>query len=1640
MKTQRLLLSLLAFFIMGATAWGQTITGTVTNADPSGAAICAGGTLTSITGSYTGFTAAAPTVKYEVRAVNAGGPILLSGTVVGTGNPTGTFSFSSILMNIPQGPYVIVLSTASPATSFEIPLRVDGRPTVSVTPATVCLANIAADKVTVSVVAPPSGVSYTWSDVSAPGGIAGSITPDATTAKTTATFKFTAAGEASLIATPKYATSSIGCPATAASWDGVTPPSFADYPKAKTVNLTTAVPVITKPAANTTICKGSTLTMETAVGTATTCASGLTLQWLDNGVVVKEDLVGATTTKVTYAVTPVATAYYSVRCVLKSGSTLVCSGPVSANRIITLADKPDAPKYNQPTFCQGQAIPAVFNVNQTCATGTAEWYDPRTATSNDAPWNAGPLTSFPIDATITSTVVGTFDATQQSTVDNVIRAWKLRCNNNGCYSAEVTIQYNVVSGIGAPTGVTDKVFCNNAVANVYKLDKTLTCPAGTLPLVIWQTNTGVTGAASTMADPVSTSSVANPAALKGLNGGNVNLNGDITGTGPYTFTHSPWGTGDAGTAGEADVTYFHFFCYNDANGNSAYDAATDCISPSTVGKVTELLNAPSIAGSSKIGTAATFSTGVNPTVCTSTALVLKATCPIGYSVKWNDGSTNAELTVSTAVAGVQTLTAQCIAPDAACNNSAILTFNVTVNEGGSGAPVIRANSTVCAGSPSVYAEGTCPSINWQYRAAGAGAWIDAAPTAVINGQFAFATANPQPNAPNNLTPLAPGTYEVQARCGSGACVTDFSEILTVNVGPALGAPKFAIIEPGSTSTVGAQLQLVCAGSQIKLILTDGYTCPGTMNWYAANTAGALGSGTSAIGTGNPSQLYNVPTNTTNVYISATCTVGNCMSPVALIPAALVVVVPPTMTAALTNPNATCLPPSAATSVTLKVTCPGSVGLLVPTITRAVNNGTKVTITPTSVSTAVGIISPAFPMLGVIDEYTFTVPAVAPSAAGTSQTITYEATCINPGLGGYAGAGVELQTSCQKPSATVTIATAPAAPTVTTAAIAGCGSAAFPAVTCATGSTVEWVNAAGAVVTSATVSGDYKARCVTGTCASPLSTGIITAVISPSTTAFTIKADKTTLCATGGEVVLSVATGSCPGTITWKEGTTVLGTGATITATSGAGATLTYSAECTDGTCKIAATNTVTVTRETAPTISISASATTICAGTKVTLTAMPAGMAKYEWVSVTAGVSTIIATTTTNTYELASPMGSPTQYGVMVTSANGCVYIIGETGLLALTVTDVPIITFSTNANGTICAGSGIVMSLGGCPAGATYKITNGGLSDVANGTSNGSVTLNVNAVPVGGANEITYTATCTVGGAACSATATTKVMTSPIDVRWVNVGQSETAMRPDGQGFTTTEWPTVNATSGPNAMNSSPADRSKMDYTGPRYWNLEAFYCITATPKTVEFVLVNETTSQTFKTVEGTAPWFMFGNSRSAGSAVADSYYQLWTINDPNYGFGSAYTANGLPKGLYTLTVRAISVPAATPGAYPPIRIADQDPANTIVARTFYFDIAGSQAARQGISESSEVPFVSMGMNPVTRTLSFTINGAKGQEVNLNLVDAAGRSIKASAITPETNTHREEIDMSSQNTGMYFLQVTSPSKKGVLKVLKVQE
>lgn len=1633
MKTQKLLLSLLAL-LMVATAWGQTAS--IKNGTTGGTTFVAAGSDISaavagcglsidydLSGStYVGGTAVIFLELYTVspnalRSTTEPDATLQGVTEAdGKGNLTlNSLTWSNgtpAITTLPAGNYrLVAVIRQTGKADKRLPMLITAKAlpaSVTIVGPTTTPANptCLGKKVELSVKDPVDGVVYKWTsntNATFGGCVSGDCSKEATGAITGTSITTTATIIGSGLTGITYTVQAV-FPAQA-NCGGVTDTHVVDFG-------TIAAPTLTASA--TTICLGSSVDLTATGACATT--KGNMVEWYENGGTV---LIGTQTITSPLGTSNVFTHtpnnrlnYYTARCVLPDG----CLSEMSTQVTVTAETKPAAPKgYVVPTFCQGTGNPQITLADlttATCATGTLQMFNANNITAgadNDGWVNPA---NIPVNNTITTSEVGTYNATITTASDNVLRTYKLRCNLNGCASDEQVVTYTVEAPIATapalPTGLADKNFCG--FDNQFKLAGS--CPAGST--------------ATLYRSYTVTESVEAPGAGLTLLG--VGLQPTTKDDGTFeTGTLDPRGATDFNGDGLADITYYHLTC-------TTTNSCGSKTSKTTVVKVTETPTVVTVDPQHSKDGGTTKINGRTINSCIDGSLTLYSNCPTGYKTTWtsttgtveNDG----ELAINTAAAGTQTIVAAC---KGECGTSANVTFTITVGSGQT-APILTALPSLCSGNAAVTSNCGASVTQYRWRVVG-GAWSTANEN---DGTWGDPAVQPDASNDGGESAVSPGTYQVQARCVDAGCASAWSEILTANVGEALAPPSFAAIHPNSSnnSTGALTLASACAGSTIKLVLNQGYTCPGTLTWYTVDAP--LGSGRTAIGSGNPSQNYTLPSNQKEVVFQAMCVVNNCESPLST-RVIVAVVVPPTFAASTVNPTNNCLPASAVTQVKLTVTCPIGTSIATPTVTRSTNGGTQVTVNPTWVG-PIPVNPPDvfLPIAAAVHQWEGTLNATAPATAGTTDRIVYRVSCNTyASIGGVLNIG---NISCNDLTQTIELTTSPAAPAVTAATLTGCGTVALPAVTCANGATAEWVNAAGAVVTSpVSVSGDYKARCVKDGCAGALSTNAVTATVTPSTTAYTIKADKTTLCATGGEVVLSVATGSCPGTLTWKEGTTTLGTGATITTTPGTAATYTYSASCADGACTIAS-NEVTVTRETAPTISISASATVICAGTKVTLTAMPEGMAKYEWVSVTAGVSTIIATTTTNTYELASPMGSPTQYGVMVTSANGCVYAMGETGLVALTVTSVPTITFSTTANGTICAGSGIVMFLGGCPAGATYKITNGGLSDVANGKSGGSVTLNVNAVPVGGANEITYTATCTVGGAACSATATTKVMTSPIDVRWVNVGQSQTAMRPAGQGFTTTEWPTVNATSGPNAMNSSPGSRSKMDYTGPRYWNLEAFYCITATPKTVEFVLVNETTSQTFKTVEGTAPWFMFGNSRSAGSAVADSYFQLWTIDDPNYGFGSAYTANGLPKGLYTLTVRAISVPAAIPGAYPPIRVADQDPANTIVARTFYFDIAGSQAARQGISESSEVPFVSMGMNPVTRTLSFTINGAKGQEVNLNLVDAAGRSIKASAITPETNTHREEIDMSSQNTGMYFLQVTSPSKKGVLKVLKVQE
>ena len=122
--------------------------------------------------------------------------------------------------------------------------------------------------------------------------------------------------------------------------------------------------------------------------------------------------------------------------------------------------------------------------------------------------------------------------------------------------------------------------------------------------------------------------------------------------------------------------------------------------------------------------------------------------------------------------------------------------------------------------------------------------------------------------------------------------------------------------------------------------------------------------------------------------------------------------------------------------------------------------------------------------------------------------------------------------------------------------------------------------------------------------------------------------------------------------------------------------------------------------------------------------------------------------------------------------------------------------------------------------------------------------------------------------------------------------------------------------------------------------------------------------------------------------------------------------------------------------GASPTVRTAQ---GNEVNYQEFWFKIQsnagpGLPPARIGVTETE---FATVAPNPVTRTLTTVINGAKGQAVKLNLTDATGRVIMQREVTPASDAHREEVDMMNHTTGMYFMQVVSPTKKAILKVIK---
>jgi|GEM_PF-1013763 len=286
---------------------------------------------------------------------------------------------------------------------------------------------------------------------------------------------------------------------------------------------------------------------------------------------------------------------------------------------------------------------------------------------------------------------------------------------------------------------------------------------------------------------------------------------------------------------------------------------------------------------------------------------------------------------------------------------------------------------------------------------------------------------------------------------------------------------------------------------------------------------------------------------------------------------------------------------------------------------------------------------------------------------------------------------------------------------------------------------------------------------------------------------------TTLCAGTAGITYSIASVTGATGYNWT-----LPTGATITSgantnsitvtfgTSGGTLTVTPTNTCGNGT---SSTSTITVNPTVTPSVTIAASATTVCAGTSVTFTATPVygGTPTYQW----RNNSTTIAGATGTTYT-ATTLANGDKIDVIMTSTATCTSSSTATSTqttMAVNPTVTPSVTIATSTT-TVCAGASVTFTAtpvnGGTPTyqwrnnstniagatGATYTLTtlaNGDKIDVVmtstaacaspsavtstqtamtvNPTVTPSVTIATSTTTVCAGASVTFTATPVYGG-----------------------------------------------------------------------------------------------------------------------------------------------------------------------------------------------------------------------------------------------------------------------------------------------------
>ena len=661
--------------------------------------------------------------------------------------------------------------------------------------------------------------------------------------------------------------------------------------------------------------------------------------------------------------------------------------------------------------------------------------------------------------------------------------------------------------------------------------------------------------------------------------------------------------------------------------------------------------------------------------CSTTSIVLTATGGGTYS--WSNGSAiignTASITVNTT--GTYTVTVTALNGCTASANQSI-TQNITPPSASISAP-----STLL----------TCSNNSITLTASGGGSY-----------SWSNGTTNVGTNAALSVT--TPGTYTVTVTAANG-CTATATQIITQNI----SAPTAAITAPVT--------ELTCATSSVTLTATGGssylwsnspttaainVSTPGN---YIVTITGANG----CTATANQVITQNItpPTPT----ISASATVLNCNTTSVTLTASGGV--------SYSWSNGTTV---VGTGALLTVTAPGTYTVTVTAANGCSASATQI-ITQDNNAPAAAISASAPQLTCTTSSITLTATGGGTYSWSNGTTVVGNTAVLNLNTPGTYTVTVTAANGCTA-TATQTITqniTPPTAAIIASVNELTCST--LSATLTATGSgSYSWSNGTTNLGATASISvsnpGNYTVT-ITGSngCTSSASQLITqnitlpTASIAPSVTVLTCSTSSIPLTAAGG------------GSYSWSNGSTVVGTAATLNVTTLGTYTVTITAA--NG-CTSTATQTITQ-NNTAPTAAISSSATQLtCNTTSITLTATGGG--SYSWSNGTSVLGSNPTLTVT----------APGAYTVTVTAANGCTASAIENITQNTTVPSALITSTSTELT---CSTTSINLTATG---GVSYSWSNGtsvvGTTAALSVTTPGTYTVTVTA-----ANGCTATAVQTI-------------------------------------------------------------------------------------------------------------------------------------------------------------------------------------------------------------------------------------------------------------------------------------------------------